>query len=466
MSKLFGDLMTNHLGQHAVVIGGSIAGLMTARVLAQHFTTVTVIERDRIDRHPALHKSIPQGNHLHAILSGGQQVMATLYPGFLTKLDKLGSVRCRAGEQFVVYLPSGKAYTLSGSVREPRDLGIDSYCQSRGLLEYCVRQCTLENTNIRFWSDCFVDKLISHRSHVEGVRCRNDLGSDDLFADLVIDAGGRGSHARRWLADLGFEVPSETTIGVDFAYSSTKFRIPQDYDRCERLIAVTGPPPDFPDGGIMEIIEDDIWHVTLAGRFGNYPPRDEAGFFGYAKALPTTKIHDLIKHAERISDITSYRFPTSVWRHYERLQAFPEGFLVIGDAIASFNPFYGQGMSSAALQVKALQELLGERAADGCGLAGLGLSFFPRAAEVVANPWILAANLDLAFPQTQGERPPNFREALFYFRAVDALAADDVNVQRLMVEVAGLCRPLSVLNEEPLRSRALARLDKDAHFPG
>jgi hypothetical protein len=214
------------------------------------------------------------------------------------------------------------------------------------------------------------------------------------------------------LVDLGFEVPSETTIGVDFAYSSAKFHVPDDYDRCERLIVVTGPPPDFPNAGIMEIIEDDTWHVTLAGRFGNYPPRDEAGFLSYAKALPTTNLYELIKEAERVSDITSYRFPTSVRRHYDRLQAFPNGFLVLGDAIASFNPFYGQGMSSAALQVMALEELLGQRAVDGRGLEGLGLSFFPKAAEVVANPWTWAANLDLAFPKTQGDRPLNFSEAL------------------------------------------------------
>ena len=456
--------MANHLGQHAVVIGGSIAGLMTARVLAQYFATVTVIERDHIDPHPALHKSIPQGHHLHGLLLGGQQVMATLYPGFLARLDELGSVRCRLGEQFVVYQPTGKGYTFSGSVRERRDLGIDFYCQSRGLLEYCVRQCTLENTNIRFWSECVVDDLSSRGSYVEGVICRNDAGSNNVAADLVVDAGGRGSHAHRWLADLGFEVPSETNIGVDFAYSSTKFRVPDDYDRYnERLIFVTGPPPDFPNAGLMEIIEGDTWHVTLAGRFGNYPPRDEAGFLGYAKALPTTKLYELVKDAERVSDITSYRFPTSVWRHYERLQAFPEGFLVLGDAIASFNPFYGQGMSSAALQIMALQESLAQRSAEGRGLAGLGLAFFPKAAEVVANPWTLAANLDLAFPKTQGERPPNFREELLYFMGVDALAADDVQVQRFLAEVGGLCRPLSALHEEPLRSRALAQLNRSAH---
>src|SRR6266850_3151646 len=133
----------------------------------------------------------------------------------------------------------------------------------------------------------------------------------------------------------------------------------------------------------MEIIEDKMWHVTLAGRFGNYPPHDEEGFFAFAKSLYTPKVYDLIKDAERVTDITAYRFPTSVLRHYERLTTFPAGFVVLGDAISSFNPFYGQGMSSAALQVKELQQLLAERGAESRGLEGLALSFFPKAAGII-----------------------------------------------------------------------------------
>jgi len=233
--------------------------------------------------------------------------------------------------------------------------------------------------------------------------------------------------------------------------------VPKDYDRRERVVAFDVLlPPDVPNCALMEIIEGDLLHVTLAGRFGDYPPRDEAGFLAFAKSLHTPKLYDVINRAERVSEITSFRYPTAVLRHYERLPSFPDGLLVLGDAIASFNPVYGQGMSVAALQVQALQQLLAERKAQDRGLAGLALSFFPIAAGIAENAWILAANQDLAYPQTQGERPPDLKQRLGYFAAVVSLSAEDPELHRLMSEVFSLCKPLSTLNEEPLRSRALA----------
>jgi 2-polyprenyl-6-methoxyphenol hydroxylase-like FAD-dependent oxidoreductase len=261
--------MTNRLGQHAVVIGGSMAGLMTARVLVEHFDHVTVLERDHIDVHPAIHKSIPQGHHLHALLLGGQQVLSSLYPDFTDKLHHLGAVRIRAGKDVACFVPDGKAYSFSGTVREPRDLGFDTHSQSRGLLEHCVRQCTLALPNVRFTSDSTVQGLIYENGHVQGVRYTHDGDPHTLPADFVVDAGGRGSHAPRWLTELGFRAPAETTIGVDFAYSSTKFRIPDSYDEPERMLGLFGPPPHFPKAALMEEIEDHTGHLRLAGRFGD-----------------------------------------------------------------------------------------------------------------------------------------------------------------------------------------------------
>ncbi len=458
--------MPKRLGENAVVIGGSLAGLMTARVLADHFESVTVLERDHIESRPALHKSIPQGNHVHGLLPSGRQAMSSFYPNLFTNLEKSGSIRCRLGMDFLFYGPSGRGYSASGTVREPHDLGYDFYCQSRGLLEHCVRQCTLEQTNVRFLGDCAVQGLVYRDGHVEGVLCESDGESRALSTDLVVDACGRGSRAPRWLSEMGFQASAETTIGVDLAYASTHFRVPEDYDRQESLVGFDWPSPDSincelsANSALLEIVEGDVWHLTLAGRFGDYPPRDEEGFFAFAKSLHTPKLYELIKNAERVSDITTHRFPTSVRRHYEALSTFPEGYLVLGDAIASFNPVYGQGMSSAALQAQALAQLLAERAARTEGIAGLALSFFAKAAEVAANPWILAGSVDLAYAKTQGERPPDFKEQLAYMAALDALTAKDVGVYQLFTDVFCLCKPVSALDEEPLRSRVLAEQRK------
>ncbi|MBV8359184.1 MAG: FAD-dependent monooxygenase [Deltaproteobacteria bacterium] len=452
--------MASRLGEHAVVIGGSIAGLVGARVLADYFDRVTILERDHIESQPAVHRSIPQGNHLHAILTGGLQVLSELYPGFGEKLHAMGAVPFRLTRDFAIYRPDGLAFSLTGTVKEPRDLGIQLYSQSRGLLEHCLRQCTLALSNISAECDAPVEHLIEAKGRVEGVSYKYHGEPRSLRCDLVLDCGGRGSRAPRWLTEMGFSAPEETTIGVDFAYSSTRFRIPNDDSTLAPVLFFVGPPPAYPRGGALAQIENGVWLASLAGRFGDYPPQDEAGFMAFAAALPTPKLYEILKDAERIDQISHFRFPASVLRHYERLPSFPERFLVLGDAISSFNPVYGQGMSSAVLQARALGRLLEERTNSPRGLEAMATEFFPRAAEVVNAPWTLAANFDFAFPQTTGTRSSIPSEIVRYFLALDALTAEDIEIHKTLVEVFGLARPLSALWDEPVRSRVLARMQR------
>lgn len=447
--------MADHINKHAIVIGGSMAGLMTARVLADHFAQVTVLERDEIEDGPKIHNSIPQGNHYHALLAGGQQVLASLFPGFIAKLRELGGVPYRIGEELAWYIPE-KSYAATTMLSEPEYLGFDAHGQSRGLLEHCVRQFTLSMPHIRTLHTN-VSNLIYENGRVRGVQCEREGVTDNIEADLVVDTAGRNSRVPRWLTDYGFKPPEETTLGVDFAYSSTKLRIPDSYDDPVKLHIFFGPAPRFPNGAIMGEIEDRTWHLSLAGRFGNYPPVAEDEFFAFARSIYHPRLYEIIKGAERVADIRHYRFPNSVQRHYERLTAFPDGLVTLGDAICSFNPVYGQGMSSAALQVKILQGLLAERAAGSQSLDGLALEFFPRAAAAVATPWALAAAQDLAYPQTTGVRPPDMAEQGQYFGRLSQLAGRDVAVRKLMAEVFHLVKPLPVLMAEPLRSRVLAQ---------
>jgi 2-polyprenyl-6-methoxyphenol hydroxylase-like FAD-dependent oxidoreductase len=454
--------MVGQLGEHAVVIGGSIAGLISARVLADYFERVTILERDHIEPQPAVHRSTPQGNHLHTVLMGGLQVLSRLYPGFGEKLHEMGAVPVHLTRDFPVYRPDGVAFSLTGAVREPRDLGIQLYSQSRGLLEHCLRQCTLALPNISAECDAYVASLIETKGRVEGASYKSHGEPHLLLCDLVLDCGGRGSHAPRWLNEMGFSSPDETVIGVDFAYSSTKFHIPGNDGKLAPFSFFVGPPPQYPRAGVLAQIENNVWLVSLAGRFGDYPPQDDDGFMAFAASLPTTRLYEVIRGAEQVDPISHFRFPTSVLRHYERLPAFPERFLVLGDAISSFNPVYGQGMSSAALQASLLGRLLAERTNSGAGLDGIAGEFFTQAADVINTPWTLAANFDFAFPQTTGVRSSMTPEIVRYFLTLDALTAEDIEIHRTMVEVFGLARPLSALWDEPVRGRVLARLNQTA----
>jgi 2-polyprenyl-6-methoxyphenol hydroxylase-like FAD-dependent oxidoreductase len=455
--------MSSRLGENAIVIGGSIAGLVTARVLSGYFEHITILERDHIEPRPQVHKSTPQGNHLHAVLLGGLQVLSRLYPNFTAVLQGMGAVGNRITRDAPVYRPDGVSYSLTGTVKEPRDLGYQLYSQSRGLLEHCLRQCTLAIPSISFECDAAVETLIQRDGRVEGVRYRRAGEPLSLASDLVVDCGGRGSHARRWLAGSGFESPPETIIGVDFAYSSTKFINP-NYDReSGTLVFFGGPPPTYTRGAALVLVEDGVWQVSVAGRFGDYPPHDQAGFMEFVKNLPTPKLYEVLEGAERVDEIAHYRFPTSVLRHYERLGSFPERFIVLGDAISSFNPVYGQGMSSAVLQADALAQILAARASQPNGLDAIAAAFFPRAAEIVSTPWALAANFDFSYPQTKGERPQMTPDSLRYLLILDALTAEDIEVQKTLFEVFNLVRPRSDLWEEPLRSRVHERMHKFAN---
>jgi flavin-dependent dehydrogenase len=452
------------LGEQAVVIGGSVAGLMAARVLSPHFGRVTVIERDTVAAVAEERRGVPQAGHIHALLLAGEQVLSSLYPGFADGLLHAGAVPLRAGRDIGYFLPGGKAYSPGGAMKQPRDLGFDLYGASRALIEHRVREHTRELPNVDFETGT-VQGLLCQGHVVKGVRREQAGRIGILQADFVLDAAGRASRAARWLAEWGFAPPDETVIGVDMVYASARFRLRDDDAEPERQLVFRGPAPAHRRSAVLGRIEGGLWHLTLAGRFGEDPPFDEPGFRAFARSLHSPRLHELIDGAERVGEIVQYQFPTSVRRHYERMPACPQRWLAIGDAISSFNPIYGQGMSVAALHCRALQQLL-EAGAAACdpatALDGLAARFFQHAVEPTHQAWTLAANQDFAFSQTRGERPAGLADRARYAVALDSMILEDPQLHRLLAEVVNLARPASVLNEEPLRTRVLERMRQQA----
>ena len=434
-------------------MGASIAGLLAARVLSEYFDQVTALEQDDLEDRPVIHKSVPQGNHLHALLPGGLKVLSSLYPAFTEELGQRGATRVTPGHDIVWYLPDGKAFNPTGSIRAPFDFGLEAYCASRGLIEFVLRAQTTAIPNMRLESGTTVRELIHREGRVRGVRTAD---SRTIAAELVVDATGRGHRARQWLAAIGFSPPEETAIGLDTAYSTANFRRPEAFPG-EPIIFITGPAPHFTRRGYVITIENGTLLVSLIGRFGDFPPTDKEGFLAFASELHSDLAYRIIREAEQLGPIAHHRFVSSVQRHYERMTAFPEGFLVIGDALCTFNPIYAQGMSAAAKQAEILQHVLSDYAARSSGMDGVASSFFRQAAEFNSTPWNLAAAFDFAFPQTRGTRPPGTDERARYFAALDDLQGEDAEVRRLVTEVFHLLQPLSVLQQEPLRSRVLGR---------
>jgi 2-polyprenyl-6-methoxyphenol hydroxylase-like FAD-dependent oxidoreductase len=317
---------------------------------------------------------------------------------------------------------------------------------SRPLLEGCVRERVRALPNVRIVDRCDAAGLVPTPDgrRVRGVRVlRRADGSaeEELDADLVVDATGRGSRSPLWLEELGYPQPTEHEVRIGVAYASRVYRRRPDHADGDRAVVVAATV-DRPRGGVMLAMEGDRWMVTLNGYLGQRPPTDPDEFIAFAAGLPAPDIFEVICDAEPLGEVLPARYPASVRRRYELLHEFPDGYLVTGDAVCGFNPVYGQGMSVAALEALALRECL--RA----GPAGLATRFFTKVARIIDIPWGIAVTADLRFPGVQGARTAKVRLVNAYLARFHVAAAADpvlgrafLRVVNLMDRPEGLLRP-------------------------
>ncbi len=425
---------------HAVVLGGSMAGLLAARVVADHFERVTVVERDRFASVPAPRKGLPQARHAHVLLEEGRRILETLFPGIQTELADAGAAVLDAAGDIAWFTPAGWA------VRGPSGVGMLS--ASRDLLEYVVRRRVAARQGVRFLEGADVVGLLPDAAGtgIAGVRVRRrdpagSEGSEEcLGANLVADASGRGSRAPRWLQALGYPAPRETVVNSFLAYASRVFRRPGSLPARAGAVYLQGTPTNGGRGGLMLPIEGERLIVTLTGRGGTCPPTDEAGFLSFARDLGCPALYDIIREAEPLGPIAGHRATENRVRHYESLERRPEGFVVLGDAACAFNPVYGQGMTTAARSAVTLGELL--RCQRSGSRAGLARRFQKEQARYNSTPWLLATAEDLSYPATAGERPGGWtaRKQRHLGRVV-RLSTHDLEARRRVLQVLHLTRP-------------------------
>jgi flavin-dependent dehydrogenase len=279
---------------------------------------------------------------------------------------------------------------------------------------------------------------------VTGIR----TGTETLPADLVVDATGRGSHSPQWLARLGYDGPEVETVQAEIKYTTRIFRR-QSNALGGALGAIVTATPQGKRGGVMIAQEGNRWIVTLTGRFGHQAPEELEGFIEFARTLPGPDIYDVIRQAEPIGEGLSARFPASIRKRYEKLSRFPAGYLVVGDAICSFNPVYGQGMSVAALEALELEECLKENPAD------LAARFFARARAVVDIPWSIAAGNDLRMPEAVGRRTARVRFVNWYISKLHQAGHADPACALAFHRVGNLMAPPPSILRPPIAMRVL-----------
>lgn len=420
---------------HAIVIGASMGGLLAARALADIFEQVTIIERDAFPAIGQHRKGVPQGRHVHALHLRGVEILEGLFPGLIADLVAQGVPLINRPEEELIWFDGG-GYHARFTLEDGR-LGVLGV--SRPLLEGYVRQRLLALPNVCAIEGCDALGLVPSECNgrVRGVRIlRRAQGSAEevLEADLVVDASGRGSRAVKWLEELGYAPPAEEQVTINFGYSTRLYRRRPEHLDGAKAVVITGSPA-LKRGGVMLAQEGDRWIVSLGGFVGDHPPLDEEGFIAYARSLAALDVYNVIKEAEPLSEAIPYRFKASLRRRYERLPRFPEGFLVFGDAICSFNPIYGQGMSVAAMEALDLQHELRS------GTEGLWRRFFRRAAKSIDIPWQIVVSGDLRFPEVEGKRVPAIRFINAYMARLHRAAHRDAVIARAFNDVAGLMVP-------------------------
>jgi 2-polyprenyl-6-methoxyphenol hydroxylase-like FAD-dependent oxidoreductase len=430
------------VGDRAVVVGAGVAGLVTAGVLADAFAHVTVVERDPLPDDPAVRRGVPQGEHVHVLQEAGRATFEDLFPGFGAELLSAGGLVIDALSDFAHYEKGG--FLADGRTRLPM------FCATRPLFEQVVRRRVADLDGVTLRSGCqFTEYVDDGPAAVRGVRLRDgDAEPVQLDAELVVDATGRTSRTPAWLEANGYPTPEVEEVHIDLAYSTVAIDRPAD----DRSALFVPPDPPRTRGMGMFPVEDDRWLVTMAGVHGDHPPTEPAELTAFAERLPVDRAQQLLDGREWVSDgITHYRFPTNRRRRYEAFDRFPEGLLVVGDAICSFNPIYGQGMSVAALEA-----LLVHHALASGGRERLALRFFERAEPVVDSPWSIAVGGDFEFPQTRGPKPPGTDLFNRYVARLMSKAQSDGRLREALYRVFMMERPPTSLLRPSVAWRVLA----------
>lgn len=435
-------------GEHAVVLGAGMAGLLAARVLSEFYDSVTVVERDLLPDHPRERRGVPQGRHLHTLLSRGTQVLVELFPGVLEEMAAAGAVVVNDGELSRIYVRVGRCeLKRSGRLVDPA--GLTLCLASRPFVEFYVRRRVAALANVAFFDEHDVIDPMGVAGVVTGVRIVNRANGvvSVLDADLVVDATGRAARTPAFLEALGYDRPVEKRSPSAVGYSSQRFAIPHGSLTKQLVMSNQGLDQHVV---LLLACEHDTW-VLAVGRSidAGGAPADFATMLALAQNALPDMLAEALGDAQPVGEIAMFRNPAAVWRRYDQMPRFPRGLLVMGDALCSLNPIHGQGMTMAALQSLTLRDCL--RLGD----TDLAQRFFRGATQDIGPTWALNRANDRALSPN---RPQSVRQRLIgqLVTATLTAAAYDTTVTECLLRVTHLIDPPARLNDPALLPHILA----------
>jgi 2-polyprenyl-6-methoxyphenol hydroxylase-like FAD-dependent oxidoreductase len=420
------------VGDHAVVLGASMAGLLAARVLADFYRTVTVVERDVLPTESVNRRGVPQGRMIHALHARGSQIIDELFPGFLDELAAGGVATWDGRDLSKLFMSVGGHRLVSG--RSPNGPTMSMVFPSRPFLEWNVRRRVRAVPNVAILEDHDVAGLTvtPDRARVTGVRVvnRGSGGETSLSADVVVDATGRGSRTPAFLEELGYGRPPEDELMVHLAYACQPLRIPPGAVD-EHLIAIFPEPGRPRMFGLVEN-ENGNWMFGVGAMAGLEPPSQRDEMIAFAADFAPAHVLDAIRAAEPLGEVGHHRVPSNRWRRYDKMRRLPQGLLALGDAVCSFNPIYGQGMAVAAIEAITLRDCLQR------GQQNLPRRFFGTSAKHIRLAWQTAVGADSALPEVVAQQPISMRVSNAYLERVLTAAERDIAVAQRFMRVIGM----------------------------
>ncbi|SDZ81960.1 2-polyprenyl-6-methoxyphenol hydroxylase [Thalassobacillus cyri] len=435
--------------EKAVVIGGGISGKLAARVLADSFKEVIILERDSKAHGPFPRKGVPQGEHIHALLFAGANGLEELFPGITERFNRSGAVKINATQDIAWFHHGVWKLRFNGDYT--------TILQTRPHLEWHIEQYVKSIPNVSLQYSQMVRNLLynEEENRITGVEIGEGNTITTIHADLVVDASGVSSLSSRWFTKREVYIPVEK-VKIDLRYVTKTLELPDNPDKDWAIKLVYPNPPFEKIGGGISRVEGNRYLVTFMGYHNEINEKEvmksDDSFIEIARKLPKLDLYHELKYATALSSTSTFRVPNITWRRVDKVKNMPKGLLMIGDTVCRIDPFFGQGMSIAVLEALALKKLLTNQSKPTQNIID---RFHQDAGKIISPIWNMVITEDFRYPDTIGKKPAGLSFQQWYAKNIFLLSSENKDVYHAFIRVMHLLGPTSTLMHPGIIKRML-----------